>query len=83
MQKESHVWFRNKVVTMFDDHDQVRKGERQGALLREPGGDRQVLSALALNVTTLGIPCVYYGTEQAFDGQRALRPVSARDDVRR
>jgi glycosidase len=24
--KESHVWFRNKVVTMFDDHDQVRKG---------------------------------------------------------
>jgi hypothetical protein len=27
-----------------------------------------VLSALALNATTLGIPCIYYGTEQSFDG---------------
>jgi glycosidase len=26
------------------------------------------LAALALNVTTLGIPCIYYGTEQGFDG---------------
>ncbi len=26
VQKESHIWFRNKVVTLFDDHDQVRKG---------------------------------------------------------
>ena len=24
---------------------------------------------LALNVTTIGIPCVYYGSEQYFDGQ--------------
>jgi hypothetical protein len=23
--KDSHIWFRNKVVTSFDDHDQVRK----------------------------------------------------------
>ena len=26
VQKDSHAWFRNKVVTLFDDHDQVRKG---------------------------------------------------------
>ena len=26
------------------------------------------LSALALNATTLGIPCIYYGSEQLFDG---------------
>src|SRR5215475_2093175 len=26
VQKESHVWFKNKIVTLFDDHDQVRKG---------------------------------------------------------
>ena len=25
VQKDSHVWFRDKVVTMIDDHDQVRK----------------------------------------------------------
>ena len=27
-----------------------------------------LLNALALNATTLGIPCIYYGTEQGFDG---------------
>ena len=68
VQKDSHVWFRNKVVTMFDDHDQVRKGENKARFCADAGASRQVLSALALNATTLGIPCVYYGTEQAFDG---------------
>jgi glycosidase len=69
VQKESHVWFRNKVVTMFDDHDQVRKGTDKARFCADPGADRQVLAALALNATTLGIPCVYYGTEQCFDGR--------------
>ncbi len=68
VQKDSHIWFRNKVVTMFDDHDQVRKGNNKARFCADRGGERQVLSALALNATTLGIPCVYYGTEQAFDG---------------
>ena len=27
-----------------------------------------ILSAIALNLCTLGIPCIYYGSEQAFDG---------------
>ena len=30
-----------------------------------------MLAALALNVMTLGIPCIYYGTEQSFDGHGA------------
>lgn len=34
VQKESHVWFKNKVVTVFDDHDQVRKGGQE-TLLRK------------------------------------------------
>jgi hypothetical protein len=25
--RDSHNWFKDKVITMFDDHDQVRKGE--------------------------------------------------------
>ena len=29
--KESHTWFRNKVVTMFDDHDQVRRATTRHA----------------------------------------------------
>jgi glycosidase len=68
VQKDSHTWFRNKVVTMFDDHDQVRKGGNKARFCADAGAERQVLSALALNATTLGIPCVYYGTEQAFPG---------------
>lgn len=66
--KESHVWFRDKVVTMVDDHDQVRKGSDKARFCADPGAGRQVLSVLALNATTLGIPCIYYGTEQGFDG---------------
>ena len=70
VQKESHVWFRNKVVTLFDDHDQVRKGSNKARFCA--GGYPQntlVLNALALKATTLGIPCIYYGTEQGFDGE--------------
>ena len=66
--KESHIWFRNKVVTMFDDHDQVRKGQNKGRFCADDNASKVVLNALALNATTLGIPCVYYGTEQCFDG---------------
>jgi len=66
--KDSHVWFRNKVVTMFDDHDQVRKGENKARFCADRDADKQVLSALALNATSIGIPCIYYGTEQAFNG---------------
>lgn len=67
--KESHSWFRNKVVTMFDDHDKVSEGENKTRFCTDFNGDRLILNALALNVTTLGIPCIYYGSEQLFDGQ--------------
>ncbi|PMD89854.1 alpha-amylase [Siphonobacter sp. BAB-5405] len=68
LQKESHSWFRNKVVTLFDDHDQVRKGPQKARFCADATGSRQLLAVIGLNVTSLGIPCLYYGTEQAFDG---------------
>ncbi|GAA4457815.1 alpha-amylase family glycosyl hydrolase [Nibrella saemangeumensis] len=68
IQKESHIWFRNRVVTMVDDHDQVRKGENKARFCAAAGTDQQLVAVVALNVTTLGIPCLYYGTEQRFDG---------------
>ena len=68
VQKESHVWFRNKVVASFDDHDQVRKGDNKARFCADKDADKIVLNVLALNATTLGIPCIYYGTEQGFDG---------------
>jgi len=70
VQKESHIWFRNKVVTLYDDHDQVRKGGHKARFCAgDPAYRRLALNALALNATTLGIPCVYYGSEQGFDGE--------------
>jgi glycosidase len=68
--KESHIWFRNKVVTLFDDHDQVRKGNQKARFCAgSPDWHKLLINVLALNTTTLGIPCIYYGTEQGFDGQ--------------
>jgi glycosidase len=68
VQKDSHVWFRNKVVTMIDDHDQIRKGNNKARFCANDQGAKLILSAIALNLCTLGIPCIYYGSEQGFDG---------------
>ena len=65
--KDTHAWFRDKVVTLYDDHDQVRKGENK-ARFCAGGGSPLALNALALNALTLGIPCIYYGSEQGLDG---------------
>jgi glycosidase len=54
---------------MIDDHDQVRKGENKARFCAHDDGEKLILSAMALNLCTLGIPCIYYGTEQAFDGE--------------
>ncbi|HWR38486.1 MAG TPA: alpha-amylase family glycosyl hydrolase [Patescibacteria group bacterium] len=73
--KESHTWFNNKVVTMFEDHDEVSKGPYKSRFCAGDDGNPEhpnrelVLNAFAVNVTTLGIPCIYYGGEQGFDGQ--------------
>ncbi len=65
---DSHVWFRDKVVTMTDDHDQVRKGNNKGRFCAADRGNDLLIAMLGLNAATMGIPCIYYGTEQAFDG---------------
>jgi glycosidase len=66
--KDSHVWFRNKVVTLYDDHDQVRKGDNKARFCADAEGPALAVAALALNATTLGIPCIYYGSEQLLAG---------------
>ena len=73
VRKDSHVWFRNKVVTTFDDHDQVRKGQIKSRFAHDEGPGqvdsfRGSLAVLSFLCTTMGIPCVYYGSEQQFDG---------------
>lgn len=66
--KGSHSWFRNKVVTVLDDHDQIRNAHRKARFAATSPPPSLALAALALAATTLGIPCIYYGSEQLFDG---------------
>lgn len=56
----------NRHVSILDDHDHVC-----GRKLRFSSGassDHQVVAGVALQLFSLGIPCIYYGTEQAFAG---------------
>jgi len=65
----SHRSLGNQHVSILDDHDHVI-----GPKLRFSTGavsPHQVVVAVAVQVLTLGIPCVYYGTEQAFAGPEA------------
>jgi glycosidase len=61
------AWFGQHVVTMFDDHDQVSKGNQKHRFCGMAEYRKLVFNALAVNLTTAGIPCIYYGTEQGFD----------------
>ena len=66
--KGSHTWFRNKVVVMLDDHDKVIQGSNKSRFCAFDDGDQLIIPAIATNLMTLGIPCIYYGSEQKFDG---------------
>jgi hypothetical protein len=62
----SHRNHGNRHVSILDDHDHV-----SGVKLRfstDASSPRQVAGAVALQLFTLGIPCIYYGTEQALAG---------------
>ncbi len=68
VRKDSHAWFRDKLVTSVDDHDHVDQGEHKHRFCAG-GFEKLALAVLAFNATTVGIPCIYYGTEQLFDGE--------------
>lgn len=51
----------NSLVTFIDNHDLTR-------FLNAGGGTARLQVALAFLYTARGIPCLYYGTEQDFDG---------------
>jgi glycosidase len=65
----SHRWLRNEIICMIDDHDQVWKPVvSKGRYCSEGFGVELLMGAFALNLFTMGIPCIYYGSEQALDG---------------
>jgi glycosidase len=62
----SHRNLGNRHVSVLDDHDHVF-----GSKLRfssEAASDHQIVAGVALQLFTLGIPCIYYGSEQALAG---------------
>lgn len=52
----------NQLVTFLDNHDQPRFLSERGATIE------RLKVALVFLYTAQGIPCLYYGTEQAFNG---------------
>lgn len=62
----SHRQFGERHVSILDDHDHVF-GEKI-RFSSEAASAHQVTAAVALQLFSLGIPCIYYGTEQALAG---------------
>jgi hypothetical protein len=62
----SHRNLGDRHVSILDDHDHVF-GEKI-RFSSEASSDHQVIAGVALQLLTLGIPCIYYGTEQALAG---------------
>jgi glycosidase len=56
-------------ISILDDHDMVgHKKARFSAGNTIDSRYQQTAHAVGTQLTTLGIPCIYYGTEQALDG---------------
>jgi glycosidase len=65
----SHRNLGQRHVSILDDHDHVF-----GAKIRfsaEAASEHQVAVGVALQLFTLGVPCIYYGTEQSLAGPEA------------
>ena len=66
-----HRNFGDRHVSIVDDHDHVsgRKTRFSAEIAdNSPVKDYQIVVATAFQLFTLGIPCIYYGSEQAFSG---------------
>jgi len=53
-------------VTFVDNHDQMSRPYRR--FLHASSFPEQAVLAMGYLLTSQGVPCIYYGTEQCFDG---------------
>lgn len=53
-------------VTFVDNHDQMSRPYRR--FMHQNPYPRQAILAVSFLLTSQGVPCIYYGTEQGFDG---------------
>lgn len=54
------------LVTYIDDHDQVGSGFKHR--FGSDATPEQIVAGMGFLLCALGTPCIYYGTEQGFDG---------------
>lgn len=62
-------WYQSNIITMFNDHDMVYKRNYKARFAADKRTAPLLKNALFLNLFSSGIPCIYYGTEQGFDGE--------------
>jgi glycosidase len=62
----SHRNLGRRHVSILDDHDHVFGGKLRFS--SNAASDHQIVAGVFLQLFTLGIPCIYYGTEQALAG---------------
>jgi len=62
----SHRNLGDRHVSILDDHDHVFGDKIRFSA--EAASEQQVVAGVALQLFTLGIPCLYYGTEQSLAG---------------
>lgn len=61
-------WKPEELITLYDDHDQISKGYHKARFAHLAQSTEQQFTPLFLLLTTMGIPSIYYGSEQGFDG---------------
>jgi glycosidase len=61
------------IVTVVDDHDMSSRPVKERFAARGDAANlyHQVAHVIGVQLTTPGIPAIYYGTEQAFDGSES------------
>ena len=62
-------WYQSNIITMFNDHDMIYNQDYKARFSADNKTAPLLKNALFLNLLSAGIPCIYYGTEQGFDGQ--------------
>jgi glycosidase len=62
-------WYQSNIITMFNDHDMVYLQDHKARFAADKNTAPLIENALFLNLFSAGIPCIYYGTEQGFDGE--------------
>lgn len=71
LNKNDQTWYRNKIVICVDDNDQTFKNVKARFchnFQKDEQNEKLAFNALCLSIMSLGIPSIYYGSEQLLKG---------------